>query len=341
MKILVFSHAFYPSIGGIETVSEVLSDSFVKQGHEVILITSTVEIGIRKFQFPVIRNPGIISLIKLIRQSDVILENNPCIRMSWVNLLIWKPMITALHTWIGQNPNRPSFKDRQKKNWLLISKKLIACSTALKNSISTDVIVIGNPYDSGKFRRKPDIQKDKDFIFLGRLVSDKGVEIAINAFKLFIDNNVNSNTSLTIVGTGNELINLKQVVKGYGLENKVVFTGSLQGEALVDKLNEHKYLLVPSLWDEPFGIVVLEGMACGCIPIVSDGGGLPEAVGNAGLIFKKGDPNELYKAMSKISLSNILRENLLQASILHLEKHKLSKVASKYLSVLASCLKAD
>ena len=339
MKVLIFSHSFYPIIGGIETVSEVLSASFVEKGHEVILVTSTLETGDKKFPYEVIRNPGILALLKLIKASDVILENNPCVRMSWVNLLVRKPMVTALHTWIGENPNELSLKERQKRKWLSLSKKLIACSTALKNSISPDAIVIGNPYDSERFKRKPEIKRAKDFIFLGRLVSDKGVSIAIHAFKLYIDNNIAPDTTLTIVGTGAELNNLQRIVEDYGLEKRVIFTGPLQGEALVNELNKHKYLLVPSLWDEPFGIVVLEGMACGCIPIVSDGGGLPEAVGNAGLIFKKGDSHDLYQAMMKISRDEGLMKELRQASASHLEKHKLSTVSSEYLSVLERCVR--
>src|SRR5690606_40338743 len=92
---------------------------------------------------------------------------------------------------------------------------------------------------------------------------------------------------LTIIGDGPEAPVLKALAVKYGLEHKVDFKGSLQGKELVDCLNQHKLILVPSRWEEPFGNVALEGMACGCIPVVSDGGGLAEAVGHAGLTFQR------------------------------------------------------
>ena len=48
---------------------------------------------------------------------------------------------------------------------------------------------------------------------------------------------------------------------------------------LVNQLNQSEILVVPSLWSEPFGIVALEGLACGCALLASDAGGLPDAVG--------------------------------------------------------------
>lgn len=48
-------------------------------------------------------------------------------------------------------------------------------------------------------------------------------------------------------------------------------------------------MVVPSLWDEPFKIVALEGIACGCVVVGSKGGGLKDAIGPCGLTFDNGD----------------------------------------------------
>ena len=95
----------------------------------------------------------------------------------------------------------------------------------------------------------------------------------------------NLKVSLTVIGAGPELSALKERVTALNLTGRVKFTGGLTGNALVDELRQHKFILIPSKWREPFGVVALEGMAAGCIPIVADGGGLPDAVGNAGVIF--------------------------------------------------------
>ena len=338
MKILIFSHSFYPAIGGIESISEILAENFVKAGHEVHLLTWTKECGEKTFSYPITRNPKLIDLFKCIAWADVLFENNPCFQLSWPNSLLNKPKVSGLQTWIGTNGNQLNFKEKIKRKGLALSTKLIACSTAIKDKTADQAIVIPNPYDSEKFRIKAEIIKSKDFLFLGRLVSDKGVGLAIKAFKLYHEQNTGEQSSLTIVGNGPEKDNLVQEVKNAGLEDHVEFLGSVQGEKLVDILNAHRFLLVPSIWDEPFGIVVLEGMACACVPIVSDGGGLPEATGNAGLTFIKGDVNDLYKCMLQVKQDKYLVQELQKAAITHLDKHQAAQVSKQYLAVLHSCL---
>jgi glycosyltransferase involved in cell wall biosynthesis len=145
--------------------------------------------------------------------------------------------------------------------------------------------------------------------------------------------------TLTIIGEGTEFENLKNLVKSFQLEAQVNFTGALKGNALVDCLNEHKYLLVPSLWEEPFGNVALEGLACGCIPIVSDGGGLPDAVGDAGLVFKRGDIDALTNVMLNVLLNPEIEQNLLRNASTHLKSHLPEVVAERYLKVIQESVK--
>ena len=56
-------------------------------------------------------------------------------------------------------------------------------------------------------------------------------------------------------------------------------------------------VVVPSEWDEAFGFVVIEALACGAAVVTSDAGGLPEVVGNAGLTFGRGDPEDLASVL--------------------------------------------
>jgi glycosyltransferase involved in cell wall biosynthesis len=93
-------------------------------------------------------------------------------------------------------------------------------------------------------------------------------------------------------------------------------------------------ILVPSRWEEPFGNVALEGMACGCIPVVSDGGGLPDAVGSAGLTFKRGDTADMVKRIREILHSKELEEKLRLEALQHLKLHHPKKVADRYLKVI-------
>ena len=338
MKILFLSHAFYPAIGGIESISEMLVDQFVSQGHDVQLLTWSTSSEEEIFSYKIVRFPSISDIIKGIKWADLIFENNPCTRMSWPNIIFKKPIITGIQTWIAKSDGHISFTQHLKKQWLKGSTKLIACSKAVQQSLPSSSIVIGNPYNEQVFKLKPEIERSYDFVFLGRLVSDKGAELAIDAFYELVQEIKYSR--LTIIGDGPERATLELKVREYGISDQVVFAGPLRGEKIVDLLNAHKYLLVPSLWREPFGIVALEGIACGCIPIVADGGGLPDAVGNAGLVFSRGSRESLLKQMKELVLDKSIHEKLSAESFSHLKSHSSKYVASQYLSVFKQVLKS-
>ena len=72
-----------------------------------------------------------------------------------------------------------------------------------------------------------------------------------------------------------------------------------QIQKLQNKLTEHLCMVIPSIWEEPFGIVALEGIASCDVVISSNRGGLPEAVGSCGYLV---DPtvNKLSEAMISV-----------------------------------------
>lgn len=335
-KILILSHRFFPDIGGIESVSEMLAYEFTRAGYDVFVVTKSIALQSDDFPFKVIRNPDLIKIVTLFKNTDVILENNPCLRMSWSNFFLRRPIVVSLQTWLQRVDGRIGLEQKVKFWWLKRAKYVVACSNAIKDRNFKRSIVIHNSYDNTLFRILPEITKTKDFVFVGRLVSDKGIDISIRAFKLFLKEHPNSH--FTIIGTGELSTELNRLVESIGLSGNVTFVGSLKGESLVECLNEHRYLLVPSVWEEPFGIVTLEGMACGCVPIVSDGGGLPEAIGNAGLLFKRGDVNDLFRCMKLIKEFPKIELDLKYNAIIHLKKHYIKNVALKYLEILEKAL---
>ena len=338
-KILFLSHKFYPDIGGIEVNSEILAIGFQQAGMEVKLVTWTNEKGSKSFPFDVIRNPDLKALFKLHRWADIVYENNPCLRLAWPRIFTRKPYVVAIRTWINRMDGKLGFQDVLKNKWLQNASAVIAVSDAVRKKSWPKAIVIGNPYRNSLFRIKPEIERDRDFVFLGRLVSDKGADFAIQAVatlsKLAEYKSLSSpGLTLTIIGEGTQKEALKDMVKNLGLEKNVVFSGMLTGEDLVECLNRHRYLLVPSIWEEPFGNVALEGMGCGCIPIVSDGGGLPDAVGKAGLIFKRKDLNDLIEVIKAVYHNQFLVQQLLAAAPEHLRNHQPEFIAKRYLEVV-------
>lgn len=336
MKILFLTHKFYPKIGGIEVNSEILANGFVSKGHQVKILTWTKENGKKSFPYEIIRNPGLKQLLKAHQWADVVFENNPCLRLAWPIFFLKKPSVIALRTWVHRMDGEIAWQDKIKMYWLSKSSGVIAVSEAVRKKTYPKAVVIGNPYRQELFRRISDIKKNRDFVFLGRLVSDKGADLTIKAIhklKGFKDIK-KSDFSLTIIGDGEEMKNLRMLVKKFSLNKQVTFTGSLRGEELVKCLNEHRFILVPSIWEEPFGNVALEGMSCGCLPIVSDGGGLPDAVGKAGIIFQRGNLDSLVDSIKNIYTNPDFEKKLRNNINGHLKAHHPVVVTQKYLNVI-------
>ncbi|MCX6651392.1 MAG: glycosyltransferase family 4 protein [Methanomassiliicoccales archaeon] len=90
-----------------------------------------------------------------------------------------------------------------------------------------------------------------------------------------------------------------RVDPGVGLEplENLELIGYQTGEDLIRILNASKYYLQLS-YRESFGVAVIESMACGCIPVVTNRGGLPEAVGDAGTIVEFGSWGQVVDAIS-------------------------------------------
>lgn len=335
MKILIFSYKFHPDVGGIESISKMLAGYFFQQGHEIHLITKTKTDSASEFPFKVVRNPRLPGIIKELKWADLVFENNPCFSISYPNLFIRKPSVVSLQTWIESINGRLRTRDRLKYRMLGSASKVIACSNAIRSTFPA-AGVIPNPYNAKLFKRNTTVEKAKDFVFLGRLVSDKGADIAIKALYNLVRNHFTA--SLTIVGDGEEMNALKHLVSKLNLQDCVHFAGILEGEDLVNCLNEHRFMLVPSVWKEPFGIVVLEGLACGCIPVISDGGGLPEAAGGIGLRFKRGSIQELAGCMKTLLLTPSPNGNH-NALDRHLLSHTIAVIGKRYLDIFNGVVK--
>jgi glycosyltransferase involved in cell wall biosynthesis len=88
---------------------------------------------------------------------------------------------------------------------------------------------------------------------------------------------------------------------------EVRFTGHVARADLPGVLRRADINVVPSRWDEPFGMVTLEGMACGVATIASSTGGTPEVVGDAALLFERENVEELATQLQKLIEDEALR----------------------------------
>ncbi len=328
MNILLCSVPFHPSVGGIETVSALLAERFQRLGHRVIVVTQTPSGEAGRDDFEVVRRPSAARLFELVRWSDVVFHNNISLRLAWPLLLLRRPWVVAHHTWI---PAR-GLAGRLKR-LVLRHASHIAVSWAVADSLPVDCRVVPNPYADDVFVRTEGVARTRELIFVGRLVSDKGVDVLIDALALLVQRG--RRVRLTVIGDGPELPALRQQATRLGVANLIDFAGQRSGQQLAASLNAHHVLVVPSVWQEPFGVVALEAMACGCVPLVSRSGGLPDAVGAAGVVVASGDRPALAQAIDQLLGDPRALERLRRAGAVHLERHTRDRVARDYLQALA------
>jgi glycosyltransferase involved in cell wall biosynthesis len=81
-------------------------------------------------------------------------------------------------------------------------------------------------------------------------------------------------------------------------------------------------------------VVALEGLACGCVLLASDGGGLPDAVGPAGLLFQRGDLADLSRQLRTLIDNSALRSSLRRQAPAHLAQFQEQVVCARYLALL-------
>jgi len=335
MRILLSSHFFHPSVGGIEQVSLALATQFALAGHTVKVVTTTPLSDGSNFQFEVIRRPRAPRLLELVRWSEVVFHNNISLRTWWPLVLVRRPWVIAHHTWIARTDSSLGFRDHLKR-FLTRFATNIAISRPIAAHLTVPSTIIGNPYRDELFRRDRLTTRDNDLIFVGRLVPDKGVDILIGALKHLRERHFFP--GLTIVGSGPDLARLQTMVETFRLADQVAFLGTQTGETLVEQLNRHRVIVVPSRWQEPFGLVALEGIACGCRAIIAESGGLLEATGPDAVVFEHESEFALADAIERTLKENFDWENYWRSLEEHLRPHRAGEVASRYLEVFTRAM---
>ena len=330
MKILMYS-PFYPSLGGLENVISILAHQFVRNGHQVKLVSPTPAIEEKSFPFEVIRQPLPPKFLQLTSWCDIFFQGNISLKGIWPLLLQHKPLVVTHQSWYQRLNGTLSWQDHL-KNVVTRFATNICASHALAESITSPSTVIPNPYRQDIFYEIPEIKRDKELVFLGRLVSDKGANILLDAIANI--KQLGITPKLTIIGSGPEESNLHQQVKQLNLDHQVEFAGVKFDRQLAQALNAHQILVVPSLWQEPFGIVALEGIACGCVVVGSDGGGLKEAIGSCGVTFPNGKVQALTQTLIELLTDTSQLSKYRANAVSHLSRHTSTAVTKAYLEIL-------
>jgi glycogen(starch) synthase len=151
-------------------------------------------------------------------------------------------------------------------------------------------------------------------LYVGRIDDRKGIDVAVTALSMLPDE-----TTLEIVGRGDEDYrrSLEAVAARLGVAGRISFD-VVPRAGLKDRYRAADALLFPVVWEEPFGLVPIEAMACGT-PVVATGtGGSAEFLANERncLLVRPGDADDLARAVTRLSRDAGLRARLVANGLL-------------------------
>ncbi len=192
----------------------------------------------------------------------------------------------------------------------------------IKMGVSKEKInILHSTIDTNYFKPE-DHQKKYDFIYLGRIAPEKGVDLIVRAFKELL--NKHPNSKLLIVGDGNELPIIRKMILEFGIQSNVTLTGFQDN---VKKWLNLSSIFVMSSNSEGLPTSLMQAMACELICISSNVGNISDLINNNknGFIFNEINEIELYKLMlNAFGNFNSFSEMRIDARKSIIEKHSYS-----------------
>ncbi len=273
------------------------------------------------------------------------------------------PLVVTIHAtehgrhqgWVDEHPQSHI---HGVERWIANrADRVIACSYYMGEQIADifgvpddKVVVIPNgidpedlqPQDGDELERlrlefaAPD---EKLVLLLGRLVYEKGFQLALEAMPSLIERL--PSTRFLVAGSGTHELELRRQAAQLGLMRHGTFLGWIGDDVLHSLYRIADVCVVPSIY-EPFGLVALEAMASGCPCIVADTGGLREVVPHeeAGLRFRARDPVALGEMVERLLTDAGLRERLVAEASEHVLRFDWADVAEQTASVYADLTRA-
>jgi glycosyltransferase involved in cell wall biosynthesis len=205
---------------------------------------------------------------------------------------------------------------------------------------------VGIPLNSlRRIEGEPAMSEKEPFrlLYVGRLVPEKGVHVAIETIWKLKSQMEVSHLILDIFGDGDAgyIEQLQAIIKGYNLEETVTIKGKVPHDQLVKEYGNYHILLVPSIWDEPFGMIILEAFSQGLPVIATRTGGIPEIIedGETGLLVPPEDSFEMAKAVRRLIDDSALGEKLISNGMEEVKrKYSDEIIVNKIEAYLNSCL---
>jgi glycogen(starch) synthase len=323
MRVLFWCPAFWPEIGGIQSFAAALLPALQEHGYQFAVVTgktddhndATQYKGIPIYRFPFHHPKSYADLDQLMRLRQDLKElknafSADLVHVNSVDLSLFfyltdTPQSTrSLVTLHGNWPTRDGTNNTLVERLLRTADWVVGCSESvleqgrrLVPALSRRSSVIYNGREPPPFEPQPLSTHTPCLLCIGRLVPEKGFDVAVTAFgkihRRFPE------ARLILAGDGTEKEKLHHQVYDLGLTDRVEFTGWVTQDETLRLLDRATLVVIPSR-QEGFSLVAAEAAAMARPVVATRVGGLPEVVQDekTGVLVPSEDGDALAQAIS-------------------------------------------
>jgi len=329
MRVLMVTPGYYPIVGGTESMVKILSTELNRTGVTTDILTfnmdkkwspkwsNKIEIidnlkiyriaGLKWFPVPSSRFNMDINLIpgrftQILKQYDIIHYHELEYSFPLFSLMINKPKILHLHgiffNILKKYPINRMILLHAADYYFAINKKMIP--ELIELGIPKDRIYYFPNFIDTKFFIPSKEKIFNTILFVGRIIPEKGLNILLKSLE-----KIHNKVHLFIIGPQDfssvffqNIINLIEIENQRG-KHKITYLGTFEQRDLISWYQKSSILVLPSVGEEAFGIVILEALACGTPVIATNVGGVPEAFedGKNGILVPANNAKKLGEAI--------------------------------------------
>ncbi|HVM95369.1 MAG TPA: glycosyltransferase family 4 protein [Candidatus Acidoferrales bacterium] len=327
MRVIYWSSQYWPSIGGVEILAAEFVRAMSVRGFDFNVVTghgnhalpdADTHDGVAIHRFPLLQaiedrdldalvraTKGLAQLKRQVRPQLVHFQLSDASALFHLRTQLVQPAPTLVSVHVA--PPRRLLQQSiladllSTADWITTASRAIADDiTALLPSVAARLSVFPPVIPLPSLAPSPLITSPATLLCLGRLVEDKGFDLALAALPCVLTEF--PQTRLLVAGDGAARAALERQAAQLGIGQAVDFLGWVAPADVPALINRSSLVLVPSRWREAFGIVALQAAQMGRPVICSDRGGLPEVVEHerSGLVVDIGEHGALDAAILRL-----------------------------------------
>ena len=264
-------------------------------GHDVTVVTTSAG-PTEGYGYAVIRNPPPWKLCVVYGGADILLFSNLAVRLIYPLVVLRRPFGLQHHSESAFQLSRSPFSFDLLRRSVMRRAKHFVTSAYIGSKSGLEQYVVTSPFaNPDHITREVLVPVDQrsGALFVGRLESEKGILYLLDRWAQIRD--ILKVNEIRIAGDGSLRTEVQRRISD-GLD-AVAYLGRLSLDKMAEEMGRSAFVLVPSLWEEPFGAVALEAVAAGALVVASNRGGLAEATGDLGFLYDPDDPASFRAAL--------------------------------------------